>query len=295
MKLNNVDLNKIRIFHAVVKNRGYQAASDELGLTRSAISQAMTTLESQIGVQLFQRKGRRLFPTQKAKKLSDEFEVYQKSLVESLRRTKNESHVEGEVRIGAYYEFAKVWLTPIVHNICEQHPDVSFKFIFNSPSKLKLLLETGKIDMCFSIFAHQGSNEIQPLKLMEQELVLISPKKYLNKASQLESLLQLPLIEYYSSHVVLPRWIKTHFGKKRPKINPKIYAASAEMLLEFVQQGLGVGIIPLYLLDSQALNKVGVVRPTENKLKDYVWLNQFSGQFENSAHKAFYDEVRSAF
>ena len=296
MNLNNIDLNKLRVFHSVVKNGGYQLAGDELGLTRSAISQSITTLESQIGVQLFQRKGKKLFPTEKALQLSNDFFTYQKSLHEALAKVKNQDdNVEGLIKIGSYYEFAKIWLTPRIKNFCDLYPNAQFKFIFDSPSKLQALLEKGSIDLSFSIFSHSGSNKIKSKKLLEQELVLAAPSQYSTKASSLESLLKLPIIDYYSSHTVLPRWIKTHFNKNRTKMSPKVYAASAEMMLEFIEQGIGVGVLPLYLLEARSSRNIKIIRPTNKKINDYIWLNQFTGQFENSAHKSFYNYIQSTF
>lgn len=292
MNLNSIDLNKIRVFHSVVKNGSYRLAGEELGLTRSAISQSMTTLEAQIGVSLFQRKGRRLFPTNDAVALSHEFAQYHSSLESALRKVQNtHQDVTGTVRIGSYYEFAKSQLTPLIHEFCSQHPQARFRFVFDSPSKLEDLIDQGKIDLNFSIFPHKGSHDIESFKVFNQELVLIASKRHSKQARQLESLLQLPLIEYYSSHKVLPRWIQTHFGRKRPKIQPQVFAASAEMLIELVSLGTGVGIAPLYLLDKR--NDLEIIRPTNKKLLDYIWLNQFKGQFENSAHEHFYNFVQS--
>lgn len=293
MNLNNIDLNKIRVFHTVVKLGSYQSAADELGLTRSAISQSMTTLEAQLGVSLFQRKGRKLFPTKEAKDFSFEFGQYQKALNEVLGRLTNpEGEVEGLIRIGAYFEFAKTQLTSLVKTFSEMYPHAKFKFIFDSPSRLQRALENGQIDMSFSIFPHREANDIESVKIFSQELVLVSPKAYAKKAENFDELLKLPLIEYYSSHLLLPRWMQRHFSKRVRKLDVKVFAASAEMLLEFVANDVGVGVVPTYLYESSEYRGLKIIRPTEKKLKDHIWLNQFAGQFENSAHRAFYEFVK---
>ena len=289
MKINNIDLNRIRVFQRVVERGNYQKASEELGLTRSAISQNITTLESQIGTPLFQRKGKKLFPTKDGQKLAEEFAQLSLNLEKTIRKIRNEDQqVSGLVRIGSYFEFAKTQLPPLIANFCQRHPDTEFKFSFNSPSQLTTMLENNQIDMALSIFPYQGSSEVQSIKIFEQELVLIAPKKWKQDALKIETLNQLPLIDYFTSHQLFPRWFKTHF-KKHPRMHsPKVYAASAEMLLELVRQEVGIGILPHYLIGEKEQKSISIIRPTSEQLIDHIWLQQFPKQFANSAHQEFY-------
>ncbi len=294
MILNNIDLNKLRVFHAVIKYGNYQKAGDELGLTRSAISQSISTLEGQLGVRLFQRKGRRLYPTSLALDLSKDYAQSQYLLNNSLKRLLgNDSEAEGIVRVGSYYEFAKIILSKKIKEFSEEHPKSQFKLFFSSPSRLQNYLENGRIDLSFSIFPHEGSADIISKKVMEQELVLVSSKKFLNKAKSYNSMINLPVIEYYSSHKLIPKWVYTHFKKKPRNYNIKIFAASAEMLLKFIELEVGVGVMPKYLFDTYKNNNLAIVRPTSKKIIDYIWLNQYKNQFENDAHEKFFNFINS--
>ena len=288
MNLNNIDLNKIRVFQTVVEKGNYRLAGEELGLTRSAISQSITVLESQIGVSLFQRKGRKLYPTHQAKEFAEEFAVYQTSLAQALRKIRDEKQkIEGLVRVGSYFEFAKSQISSVIKSFCEKHPGAQIRLVFDSPSRLCEMLENDQIDLSFSIFQHKGTPDIQSKKMFEQELVLIAPAGYSKQAGELESLIRLPIIEYFKSHQVLPRWIRAHYDNKRPKLSPQIFAASADMLIELVNQGAGVGVAPLYLVEAKASHNIRIIRPTEKRVIDYIWFNQFRNQFKNSAHKEF--------
>lgn len=52
------DLNAVAVFAAVARARGFRAAGDRLGLTRSAVSQAVRRLEDQLGTALLTRTTR---------------------------------------------------------------------------------------------------------------------------------------------------------------------------------------------------------------------------------------------
>lgn len=292
MNLNNLDLNKLRVFSTVVKFGSYSKAAEELGLTKSAISQSMTILEHQIGRPLFQRKGRRLFPTQEACELSREFELYQDSLQQVLNKViGSRNEVEGLIRVGSYYEFAKAELLKRVQSFCTRYPNVKFKLTFDSPSRLQTQLERGMLDLNFSIFSHRGRKDIESKKIFKQELVLVSNSQMSSDAAAVDSLLSLPLIEYYSNHQLIPRWIRLHFQRQIKRVDPRIYAASAEMLLELVHAGLGVGVVPSYIINKERFSDIRIIRPTERCLEDHIWLNQFRNQFDNSAHRAFFEFI----
>ena len=53
-------LNTLTAFRAVAERQNLRAAAEELHLTHSAVSQQLRTLESQLGFEVFDRRGRRV-------------------------------------------------------------------------------------------------------------------------------------------------------------------------------------------------------------------------------------------
>ena len=52
------DLNALATFALVAELRSFRAAADRLGVTRSAVSQAMARFEAEVGIALLQRTTR---------------------------------------------------------------------------------------------------------------------------------------------------------------------------------------------------------------------------------------------
>lgn len=63
------DLNGMGVFAAVAESRGFHAAGERLGVSASAVSQAIRRLESQLGVVLFQRTTRSVRLTEAGERL----------------------------------------------------------------------------------------------------------------------------------------------------------------------------------------------------------------------------------
>ncbi|WP_236545370.1 LysR family transcriptional regulator [Tropicimonas marinistellae] len=67
--LNDVNLNAMRYFEAIVRLGRVSKAAEELRVTDSAVSQQIRLLEQQFGVKLFRRDNRRLVPTEEGERL----------------------------------------------------------------------------------------------------------------------------------------------------------------------------------------------------------------------------------
>lgn len=67
--LNDVNLNAMRYFEAIVRLGRVSKAAEEFRVTDSAVSQQIRLLEQQFGVRLFRRDNRRLVPTEEGERL----------------------------------------------------------------------------------------------------------------------------------------------------------------------------------------------------------------------------------
>jgi DNA-binding transcriptional LysR family regulator len=294
VKLNTLDLNKLNVFCAVVRNGGYRGASEELNLTRSAISQAIKNFENTLGLTLFNRVGTKLVITQEARRFYQEIQDYQNNLQNSLSRlTDQPKGIEGLVRVGSYLEFTKSQLIHVVEEFLREHPRVQLKFVFDAPSRLDRLLESGRIDVSISIFPHRGLKSIVSEKLVREELVLVAKKDLFPEKIREADLKKMDVIDYFQNHQIFKRWWKLHFTS-RPNPSVRVYAATAEMVLQLVSSGLGMGVVPRYIFENFS-KKSGllIVQPTHRRLIDHIWLNRRSEASLNSAAETFLRMVQA--
>lgn len=102
-------LESLRVLAACVRHGNFSRAAAELGITPTAVSQRMRTLEAQIGVTLFRRHGPRLTTTDRARALGQRIEqalMLMRSAVENCRRIKH------PLRVTCAPTFAARWLVP---------------------------------------------------------------------------------------------------------------------------------------------------------------------------------------
>jgi len=292
MKLNGLDLNKLNIFCSVVRHGGYKGASEDLNLTRSAISQAMGALEGSLGKALFLRVGNKMTPTPEAMRFFRDAQQYQNQIQNSVATLLGQDRqLVGLIRVGAYLEFTKTQLMPAIEDFLLQHPKVQIKFTFDSPSRLEAMLEKHQIDLSISIFPHRGIKAIQSRKLYQEELVLMGHRDLVPSSPDKEALKRLYIIDYFPNHILLKRWWATHYGGSFPKFSFRSYCATADMVFEMVKRKLGIGVVPKYILESHGSDDLIVIKPTDRKLMDFLWLNEIRNIQTSHAQKAFIKSV----
>src|SRR5262249_54586076 len=138
MELNDLDLNKVRVFFAVIEGGGVSQAGRRLAVTRSAVSQAPAALERSLGLRLFHRPGRRLLPTREGELLRDRLAQDQTLPA----RTPDEPvHADPQgrrlVRIGLFLGFPRPTITRLVAGCAARHPQVRIQLVYGSQDDLR--------------------------------------------------------------------------------------------------------------------------------------------------------------
>lgn len=296
VKLNNLDLNKLHVFLQIVEHKGVSAAAQRLTLTRSAVSQALASLEGSLDVQLFNRVGKRLVLTAEGKRLYLGVKRYHDGLAGALQALERErTEVVGVVRVGSFPEFARAQLSELVADFLKAHPKAQVKLLFSSPSDLNKLLVENKIDLGFSIYP-QDNKTTRSEAVFAEELVLVGTKKFHSKAQSLGELLKLPVIDYYQNSVLMKRWLEHNYRAGAVRLNVRAFAASADMALELIGRGAGIGVVPRYLAERLLKKgKLEVFETSRPPLIDYIWLNELKSSYKNPAYLAFRSNIMTNF
>lgn len=291
MKLNRVDFNKIAVFCQIIESGNLHRASEILHVTPSALSQTVSRLEHSLGFSLFERRAKKLIPTKEALKIHREFRRSQSDFIQTLKNVKSQQlEVSGTLRIGAYLEFAKSKLTPLINEFIQDFPAANIKMVFDSPSRLHSLLDQRHIDLCLSIFPSIEKKTIKSKALCQEELVLISSAGLLSDDPSFDQVLRTPIIDYFYNHQPIARWLALHYNKRPKKVPVRIFAATAEMVYSLVREGAGAGIVPRYLVaaqDLQSTHGIKIIRPTSKKLTDFIWLLEAMSSDRPAVHFEF--------
>lgn len=114
-------LNSLRVFVAVADSQSFTHAADVLGVSVSAVSMQIRSLEEYLGVRLFRRSGRLVVPTSDALPLLPRIRDALFGLQHALEEGRA-ARGSGTLYISVLPSFATQWLAPRLKDFQARHP-----------------------------------------------------------------------------------------------------------------------------------------------------------------------------
>lgn len=123
--MQDVDVNRLRVFRAVVASGTVQAAASNLGYSPSAVSQHLAALQRETGLTLFEKAGRGIVPTAAARLLAARSDEVMDSLgrLAGLVADLRDGRSEG-LAIGTFASAGEAWIPHVAKALATELPDV---------------------------------------------------------------------------------------------------------------------------------------------------------------------------
>ena len=121
----NLPFSALRAFEAVVRQGGFSAAADELGVSQSAISQHVKALEEWLGQDLLVRGARGSSPTREGEELAQAIAAGLGRISDVCARLRDRTRADKTIVISCLPGFAFTWLFPRLLRFDLAHPDLS--------------------------------------------------------------------------------------------------------------------------------------------------------------------------
>jgi DNA-binding transcriptional LysR family regulator len=167
----------ILIFVTAAKSRSFTDASEQLGLTKSAVGKAIAKLEDRLGAQLFHRTTRSI-------SLTADGEAYFAACASALDEISaaetalgpGQQRPVGRLRIDMPGVFGRRVIVPILLDIGRKHPDLQFTMTFSD--YLIDPIEEG-VDLVIRFGEVQSSSGLVARRLTRQRMVIAASPNYL--------------------------------------------------------------------------------------------------------------------
>lgn len=293
MKLNNVDLNKLKCFQAVAEKGGLQDGAKYLNLTPSAVYQSIKKLEEELQFHLFFRTGKKYVLTDEGRAVRELYERFLWDLSEFFDKSRSTGKtVEGEIKVGLPLNFSKSVFIPLMKKFEEEHPRVRFHLTIAETKRLVDLISSFELDFAITDDAipQDTHSKIAKREVFKEELVMVCSKSFLKTNSKALSstkhMKELPHLDYSSTLPQVQRWYKLHY-KRQVKISDYHVIDNVETMVAALREGLGLGIIPKSLLTEQLAKDLHEVETNGRILSNPLYLVQESNYINNTLLKRF--------
>ena len=121
-----MDWDKLRVFHAVAAAGSFTHAGEQLNLSQSAVSRQISSLEESLSAKLFHRHARGLILTEQGELLFDTVkDVFAKLAMTEAMIAEAKERPKGPLTITTTVAFGSMWLAPRIRRFIELYPDIS--------------------------------------------------------------------------------------------------------------------------------------------------------------------------
>lgn len=246
-----IETSQLQTLVAVARAKSFSRAADELGVTQSAISQSIKNLEKKLEVNLFKRSGKKVVLTQEGEKLfllASDFLGELEETLEDIQKDKNT--MSGKIRIGTLTGLGKSWIAPEFLDFSKEHPELTVSVKMGFHEDLVKDFENLKLD--FLILPEESLPSIgEKVLLSEERLCFVFPKDPafpITADIDLDTLTTYPTILFEREDTLFFKYCRERYGKTPKNLNVRYIVNSHGNMLQAVQQGLGVAVIPHHVL-----------------------------------------------
>lgn len=231
-----MDSQKIKLFLLVEKYKSFSAVANEFLYTPSAISHMADSLETELGVKLFNRTKKGVSLTDDGRRLYDKFSALAAMESELMKEAASLAlQNRHTLRIGTYSSIALYFLPGILQSFKQEFPSV--KATITVDDYMRDWIKKGAVDV---ILADQLIADDLWQPLLEDEYVAVVPESEFPQQTQIDvkDLYGYTLIK--STEVLLENYLD--FSQFADIIEVK--SIEDNSLIFMVRQKLGITILP---------------------------------------------------
>lgn len=289
-----MSLNKFEVFTTVIESGSLTKAGEVLGLTQSAVSHALASLEIEYGFSILTRGRSGISLTSNGERLLK----YMREMLRWNEQMKQEvaaiNGLEvGTVRIGTFTSVSTQWLPGILKRFQDNHPTIEIKLLEGYYDDMEHWILSGAVDFGFVSLPTTDAFESIPLK--KDRMLLIVSEDHELHLSDMVRVSQLEQETFIMPKAGCDNDIQRIFKEYKFQPNVKYELGDDQAIIAMVQNGLGISILPEMILfrlppnirtvplEGEHLRSIGIAAPSlknmspaAKKFLDYVteWVGE---------------------
>jgi DNA-binding transcriptional LysR family regulator len=246
-----MNLEQLRGFTEIAATANFTRAAEHLHIAQPTLSRQISTLETELGVELLHRArghialtaaGERLLPL--ARRMLADADTARTEMAElaQLRR--------GRIRLGATPTLCTSLVAEVLAEFRAAYPGIDIEILESGSRTLNAALLEGALDLALVVTsessgAAQAVLELEPI--LAERLVVVSATTaadpFTRTPVRLEELARVPLIAFPENYELR---VAADAAFSARGLTPQIVVQGAEMdaALSFAERGIGVAIVP---------------------------------------------------
>ena len=235
-----------------------------LHTSQPGVSKQIRLLESELGVQIFTRVGKRfvkITPPGKAVLETARRIVHD---IDNLKKIGREYAHEskGTLSIATTHTQARYALPQTVEAFRKLYPEVVLRMHQGNPSQIVEMVKSGEADIAIATEAVAGSDDLVALSCYDWNRCVVVPQKHpllsLRRKLTLHDIAAYPLVTYDFAFAGRGQ-VNRAFADEGLSPNVILTAIDADVIKTYVQLGLGIGLLASMAFDAKVDRKLRAI------------------------------------
>ena len=271
----NIALHHFRLVDTIFKEGTLTKAATALHLTQSALSHQLKELEAVLGVEVFNRQGKRLHLSEEGYRFlrtAEKILAEIKSLEEDINNLKNGKI--GKLNISMQCYTAYHWLPGIIKEYKSRWPDINIHILSDATRRPLEYLLRGDLDIGI-VRTQMINTKIKYEPIFEDKLIALIPEDHPLANKEI-----IDIIDFQGEDLIMPLYDPSY--QDTPMIESLIQAQQVkprnlhrihytDATIEMVNAGLGISVMADWIVKPYLLGKNIAVRPLSHGIAQRTW------------------------
>lgn len=252
------NLESYKVFYKVAELKSLTKTAEYMHISQPAISKTIKNLEEELNTPLFTRTRQGVVLNEAGEKIflnvKQAFTLLEEAEIKISEFNNMQS---GTIKLGISTTLAKKYLVKYVKDFHSLYPNITIDIYTDPTKKLIESLKNGELDFIIGKFPTKRETGLSYLKLGSSKYIFVTNYDYYSKFNNnisAEELTRYPLL-LQKSPSNSRATAEKYFSDLNIKVDPIMNIGSANLLCDFLVNGLGIGYVTKLYVEEEIKNK----------------------------------------
>lgn len=267
-----MDISALQAFISVARYESFSKASDALYITQPAVSKRVSSLEHELGTQLFNRIARQISLTEAGKQLLPRAQELVSQAEDMQRYASNLSDdISGNLSVAIAHHIGLHRMPPILKAFNQRYPNVELDILFEDSDKAFAAVQAGDIEFAVITLPATLPDKLSKQRIWQDRLQVVvgldhplAQQHERSSGARNPKPTDLPLESLQAYSCVLPskdtethKIVSREFERRGLSLSVQMQTNNLETLKMLTEAGLGWSVLPT-TMRSDALRVINI-------------------------------------
>ena len=248
-----MEIRNILTFLKVAGTQNFSKAAEQLGYSQSAVTIQIQQLEKELGTQLFERIGKRVYLTEKGQEFIGYASEIMRVTNEALTFAGEEHTTRGTLKIGGVESTCTALLPELLLQYHRLYPEVEVIIKSGATENLMDLAKSDEIDLIFTLDKKIYSSQWMCAAERVEDTIFVTSDRVFAQKSNIHLIQHLAKAAFLLTETgAAYRYeLEQMLAEKEIEIVPVLEIGNTETIINLLKRGMGISFLPEFTVKEE--------------------------------------------